>query len=467
MSFSLLSLGWTGLNVSRLLAETSGHNTSNVNTPGYSRQRVELSARSPLWAVPGMLGTGAQATSISSLRDLFIEKQLLGAGGEGGFAGGQIEALQAAETAIGVGGGDRLQQALGGFFQALSALAAQPSDLATREQVLAGARELAQAFRDVRAQLQSSRQGLDDQIEQSAAEVQKNLEEIARLNREIRAAETAGVQANDLRDRRGLLAQQVAEQLGVRVFSDDRGNLNLALADGAVLVEGDQAAELRAVKDPANDGLMALELVSGSGVVRHLDAAAGGRLGGLLQARDVTLRQALEKLDGLAFDLASAVNNLHRGGFGLDGVGGRDLFTPLAGPDGAAGQLALDPAVDGNARALAAASDPAALPGDNRVALLLAGLASAPIASGGTQDPISAASGIGSFIGGALASAERDFEFHAGRIAQLSAWRESVSGVSLEEEMIELAKAQRAFEAATKVIKTADELLETVISLKG
>jgi flagellar hook-associated protein 1 FlgK len=160
------------------------------------------------------------------------------------------------------------------------------------------------------------------------------------------------------------------------------------------------------------------------------------------------------------------VNQVHRAGFGTDGVGGRDLFSPIAAVAGAAGTVALDAAVAGQPDAVAAAQDPAALPGDNRNALALADLATTAFLSGGSQTPTAFWRSAVSALGSGLADAERDFELHAARLAQLTGMREAVSGVSIDEEMIELAKAQRAFEAAAKVIQTGDELLDVVLSLK-
>lgn len=464
--FSILQIGWSGLDTSRLQSQVAGHNVANAATPGYSRQRAELAARLPFWANPGMIGTGVEALGVSQLRDGLVEARLQGALGEQGFSDGLQQVLQTAQAALGVGEQDALQQALGRFFDSWSDLAAAPENQAVRQQVLAAAGRLGSTFASVRGHLQDTRAGLDDQVQGLVGEIQQRLDQIAQLNREIRLNETPGVQANDLRDRRQQLANEVAERLGVVSFSDDEGNLNLMLAGGGVLVEGQQAASLATVADAGNDGLLAVELRLGSGAVRRLDAGAGGRLGGLLQARDGDLRQAVSDLDQLAFDLANGVNAVHRGGVGLDGLGGRDLFSPLAGAGGAAAALVLDGAVAGNPQALAAAQDATALPGDNRVALALADLANALLAGGGSRTVSQQLGSIEANLGGALQRAGDDFELHAARVAQLSSLRESVSGVSLEEEMIEMTKAQRAFEAAGKVIQAGDEMLDTILSLR-
>ena len=465
-TYSILQIGWSGMVAGRLAGNVASHNVANAATPGYSRQRAELAARWPWPGVPGMIGTGVEVLGVGQLRDALVEGRLRGALAEQGFSSGMSQVLATAQTAMGVGQDDALQQALGEFFSSLADLAADPAGAAARQQVLASAARVGTAFSSLRGHLQETRAGLDTQIDGLVNEVQQRLDEIAALNKEIHLAESAGARANDLRDRRQLLANEVAERLSVRAFSDDEGNLNLMLAAGGVLVEGQQAAELNTVVDGSNDGLLAVDLQLASGASRRLDASAGGLLGGLLAARDGQLRDAVDGLDQLAFDLAGQVNTLHQAGFGLDGVSGRNLFAPPGTVEGAAAALTLDAAVAGNPDALAAAQDATALPGDNRVALALADLATNSFAGAGTRTPVQQVVALEEALGSALAGAERDVELHAARISQLTALRESVSGVSLEEEMIELTKAQRAFEAASKVIQAGDEMLETILSLR-
>ncbi len=395
-----------------------------------------------------------------------MERRIQAALGDKGFSGGLQQVLTVAQSALGVGGDDALQKALGEFFSAWSAVAAEPQSAAARQQALAAADGVARAFAAVRGHLQDTRKGLDGKIGATVDEIQQRLEKIAALNKEIRLSETDGVKANDLRDMRQQLANEVSERIGAVSFTDDEGNLNLMLPKGGVLVEGQTTAQLVTVADPANDGLLAIELRSPSGTTRRLDSSVGGELGGMLHARDVVIGKAVADIDQLAYDFATQVNALHSAGFGLDGVGGRDLFVQPASVARAAELLAVDPAVAQNPDALAAAQDAAALPGDNRVAQAIADLATATLAAGGTKTASEQAISIGAELGSSLRQAESDFELHSARLQQLSAFRESVSGVSIEEEMIELTKAQRAFEAATKVIQAGDEMLETLLSLK-
>lgn len=465
-TFDILGIGWSALSSHRLAGEVVGHNMANAATPGYSRQRADLYARDPWLGRPGPIGTGVEVRGIQQARDEFVERSLLGANIAQGYQSQRVQVLTTLEAAFGVGADDPVDRALQDFFFALRDLSSNPAGAAERVAVLAAGRSLGDTFRLQRGRLEQARAALDGQVAGLVSDIQSRLDQIAELNQQIRIQEAGGGSANDLRDRRQLLANEVAERIGVSTVADDRGNLNLALADGTLLVNGDRAARLSTEAQAANAGLLAPVVLAPDGSRRVLDQGVSGRLGGLLSARDGEARRALERLDELAFELAQAVNARHRAGFGLDGVGGRDFFAPIAALDGAAGQLRLDAAVDGQPDALAAAQDALALPGDNRNALWLLDLQGAPLFAGGTRSAGEYWRGTVSDLGTGLQTAQRDLDQAAARLAMVSQMREAVSGVSLDEEMIELSKAQRAFEAAAKVIQAGDEMLEVILSLK-
>lgn len=465
-TFDILGIGWSALSSHRLAGEVVGHNMANAATPGYSRQRADLLARDPWLGRPGPIGTGVDVRGIQQARDDLIERSLLGAGAGQGFQSQRVQVLTTLESAFGVGADDAIDRTLQDFFSALQDLASNPGGAAERVAVLAAGRSLGDAFRVQRARLEEARAALDGQVAGMVGDIQSRLEQIAELNRDIRIQEASGGSANDLRDRRSLLANEVAERIGVVTVADDQGNLNLALSDGTLLVNGERAARLVAEAQAANDGLLAPVVVAPDGSRRVLGEAISGRLGGLLSARDGEARRALERLDELAFGLAQAVNAQHRAGVGLDGIGGRDFFVPMAAAPGAAGLLRLDAAVDGLPDALAAAQDPLGLPGDNRNASALADLRQALLFAGGTRSAGEFWRATTADLGAGLENAGRALEQAAARLSMVSQMREAVSGVSLDEEMIELSKAQRAFEAAAKVIQAGDEMLEVILSLK-
>jgi flagellar hook-associated protein 1 FlgK len=187
-------------------------------------------------------------------------------------------------------------------------------------------------------------------------------------------------------------------------------------------------------------------------------------MGGALDARDGALREAQVQLDAFAFELAGALNTAHQAGVGLDGGSGRPLFSVTAGAPGAARALAVDPALAADPQLLATATSAAGLPGDGGGALALLATESATLPSG--SSPTGALSLLVSGFGASASSATARADYDQGLQEHLGGLREAASGVSVDEELINLTRAQRAFEAVSKVIQTADSMLDTLMKLK-
>jgi flagellar hook-associated protein 1 FlgK len=227
-------------------------------------------------------------------------------------------------------------------------------------------------------------------------------------------------------------------------------------------VSGVLAARVSFEPDGANGGLATARLTSVDGSSSLLrNEAFGGAIGGTLAARDGAMKQAVDGVDRLAFDLASALNAVHSAGTGSDGVSGRPLFTVGATSAGAASTLR---AALTDASQLATAGSAAGLPGDGANALAL--VATQRQALSGGKDVQAALSALTSSFGAEVQRAEAYAEQDAALADNLRAMRESVSGVSMDEELLEMQKAQRAFEAITRVIQIADEMTKTLLQMR-
>jgi flagellar hook-associated protein 1 FlgK len=172
-------------------------------------------------------------------------------------------------------------------------------------------------------------------------------------------------------------------------------------------------------------------------------------------------------LDQFAFNLANQLNTTHSAGFGLDGGSGRALLDVGATEEGAAGRIKVSADVADQPDLLAAAASAAALPGDGSQMVTLAGVADAPIAGLGGLNPGEAYARIVGRVGQRKQEAATTLETRDAMTAQIEVMRQSVSGVSLDEEMVAMTQFQRAFEAASRVFTTADQLLEDLINTLG
>jgi flagellar hook-associated protein 1 FlgK len=289
------------------------------------------------------------------------------------------------------------------------------------------------------------------------------------LNQEIVENEAYGEDANELRDQRDSAARDLGELIGATSSFDDNGYLSIKLGGGINLVNRDKTITLAARNiDENNDGTVDspyFEVWTDSGVDFKVDERLGGKLAGLMQLRDVDLADRAAELDEFAYDLASAANAVHEANFDLDGNAGEALFEALANVDGAAGLLSINANIENNVNLLAAADSAANAPGSGVGALALAQLEHSNVANSDTQTLSESANLLQTNYLFSLREALHAEEGSERRLGLLDQLRESHSGVSIEEEMMNLNKYQRAFQGASKVLTTVDQMLQTLINM--
>lgn len=439
----------------------TGQNVANVNTPGYVRREALLETHD---MGPNNFGS-VNVAGIRRVADEFIDQRHLALTGETGAASerdrllGQVEAMF--NEAAGTGLGDSLSE----LFSSFSALSSLPTDDTTRASVLQRAQTFAERVRSTSDQLQDFRGELFAQARDMTESINSTVDAIAELSGRINVAQAGGNEPADLKDRRDALLLELSEMVEVRTFTDGNGQL-VVQGPGVTLIQGDSARSF----DLGVDGSGNLQLLAqtptgaSSNVTSFL---SGGKLAGIFSVRDSDVTQTLNDLDEFAFGVASEINLAHAAGFGLDGTSGRNLFDVGGAVSGAASTLSVDSAVAGQPELVAASSSAAGVPGDAGAALLLARVAEAPIASLGGLDPGQANARLVGRVAQLKASAEQDLSTREAMTAQVEELRQSVSGVSLDEEMVSLTKYQRAFEAASRVFTTADQLLQELINTLG
>jgi flagellar hook-associated protein 1 FlgK len=475
--FGVLDVARRGVAASSYGVRATGHNIANVNTPGYSRQRTVLEASLPLPTGAGMLGTGVDVVSVERITDGFVQGQLLRHGSLFGASDAQAQALARVEELLADRDGSGLASSLSALYDAFSDLAsaATPGAPIEREQLRGVAQSLIDTVHEIDRQLRDQMAALNHEIEGVVPEIDRLAGEIRDLNVEIARLEVEAP-ANDLRDRRDEALRELAGLVDVRTFEDERGRLSVTLSSGLSLVEGGFQRQLAAVPDPTNPfdvGFSRIEYRDGAVAFDVTDQIGGGRLGGLLRARDAHLPAAVRSLDTVAYNLATSVNAVHAAGVGLDGNVG-DFFAAPAAVEDAARSLALDAAIEASPDAIAAGLTSAA--SDNRNALALAALreTAAPLTLPG--DPLGSPSGptrtVLEHVSTVIADVgSRTRAMNAARsqeerlLETLQNQRDQISGVSLDEEVTHLVELQAAFRANSRVISVVDRLLEDVLSL--
>jgi len=458
---SILSNAAGSLQAQQAVSATVSHNIENANNPGYARQRANLSAAQPAEYVNGVsIGRGVVLDSVTQVRDRFVEAQLgiaLGNAARSAAEAGALGALTSLDPNAAGGVGD----AISGFYSALSALSQNAGDPALRTAALAAARTLASTFNRTSQDIAATRGAIDVQLGGLVSRVNVEAQAVADLNGRIQAARAGGGEPNDLLDLRQQHLDELAELVGASTVPTSSGDLNVVLGDGMLLVGGGKAASLSGAPDPANPPYLRISLkgLDGSGPTTISGGTLSGTMGGLLAARDGAMADAASGIDRLAFDLAGAVNAVHSAGYGVDDVTGRALFDVGAVAAGAAARMSV---LVTSGSQLAAASAPGAS-GDGSSALAMVATSSQSLSGG--QDVQGTLAGIISAYG---VAGQQTSAFSAQDAAirdNLKTMRDSASGVSIDEEMVQMQLAQRGYEAIAKVIQAADEMLQTLMNL--
>jgi flagellar hook-associated protein 1 len=305
---ALFSLGTKAMTASYAALATTGHNISNANVKGYSRQQVELATAEGQFSGAGFYGKGVDVTTVTRAHDAFLAREAATSSSLASMDAARLNMLRQLESVfptgeMGVG------HAAGEFLNAMVDLSARPGDTATRQVVLARAQEAADRFASAGGQMDALQQEVREGLRASVAQVNQLASSIAELNQRIAAVKGLGHTPNDLLDQRDLALAELSEHLQLSTVQADDGSLTVFIAGGQRLVLGTQSQPLSVQVDPSDATRSALGL-SESGFVRLLgqQELGGGTIAGLLRFQNEDLVDARTQLGQLAAALSGKVN---------------------------------------------------------------------------------------------------------------------------------------------------------------
>ena len=565
---NILQIANKALLAEQLGVEVTGHNIANVNTEGYSRQRVDLVTAISVPSYYGPLGTGVEVQGIERAFDPFITARLNEKNSVLSNYQTRSDALQQVAAFFNETQDGGLNELFSQFFAAWNDLADNPTGAGERQALLYQSLTLSDAFNSRANQLVQERTSLLQQIGPTIEEINGHTARIAQLTREIVASEANGQNANDLRDQRQLEISRLSELIGVQTYTTGDGTISVALPNGLPLVQGVLSFDLTYQISPADTVELIWQGPGGTTEVIDTSTFSGGKLTALIQTRDEVIPRYQQELDQLARDLIIAVNDQHSQGVGLelfsqtkgtyqvsDPAVAMSASLPLGdqivngtlqisvdrdGEPLVMDTIAIDPSLSLNDLVASINTHPvlstyltasvednslkiftnlasdtfgfagddshvltalgvntyftgdkaytlgvnawvlnapdlvaagqidatgAHAVGDNRNALALADLEDAPVGPdsltlGETYERLVMSLGL------EAQEAGNQETFYQGLVEQLTQMRDAVSGVSLDEEMTNLVKFQRAYQAAARLVTVADELYQTLLSLK-
>jgi flagellar hook-associated protein 1 FlgK len=463
---SILSVARTALTANQAAIGVISHNLANATTEGYSRQRAEIVAGRPLMTPHGAVGTGVFLNDIARVRDGLLDVGYRDETSGAGYWGRRFSLLDQVEALHGDINTSGLNTALDDFWNSWSDLTNDPTDATARTLVR-------QAGEQVTLQIHRLSEGMDNvagsmtlQLGYEVQEINRYATEIASLNRRIVAAEAGGATASDLRDARDLAVDRIAELASIQVV--ERSNGTVAVNIGGIgVVDGDDAVPLEIT---STAGVWSLRSTRGATI-----SPVGGAIGASMDVLNTDIPQAKAELDELARALVTSVNTLHR--TGVNPLGQTDvLFFDDLGDiaNVTADTLALSAAVKADVRAIAAGTggvdpltgDPVYNAGRNDISIALAGLREAPVASLGNRSIAHAYAAAVGRLGGEVRAAADSADTHQVLASQADVRRSAVSGVNIDEELVQLIRFQNAYSAAARIVTAADEMLQTILDMK-
>lgn len=456
----ILNTGRRALLVQQLAMQVVGQNTANVDTEGYTRRRLDLATAPPYEGFYGWEGgSGVDVQYLGRVRDRIVDEQYRRGNSQLGYWTQRDNVLAEIEAVFSEMGGSAISDQLQQFWAAWNDLANSPEGEGSRTALLEKARSLASGIWRVHGELAAQRTQVDGQITDAVDEVNAITSRIAQLNIQIVRAETSGEEASDLRDQRDSAIDRLSSIMDIMVEENGDGAVNI-YNGGQILVQVDRNVDL--VVSAVNQNGYVQSTISYGNSGRPLKVESG-ELKSLLELRDSDIGGVMADLDEFAVALADRVNEVHRTGYGLTGTNGVEFFA--ADITGAANFRLSSLILDDPSRI--ATSSRADAPGDNSIALQLAGIQNEKLLHDGRAT-------LDEFYRETVLSVGTRKSFSAGQLkveqaamSNIENKRQQISGVSLDEEMTKLIQVQQAYDAAAKIINTVDEMMQTVLSIGG
>ena len=450
---SLLGIARTALLTHQKAIDVTGHNIANANTEGYSRQRLTLRPAQPLQTPIGQVGRGVTATGLQRFRDQYLDASFRRENGDLSRFTSQNDVLGEVERAFGEPSATGLGAGLDQLFAAFSDLANDPTSPTARTLARQAGASLARGFQDADRRVTDAAAQVQGRLAGSVTDINELARQIAQLNTRVQGSSAGAREAPDVKDQRDNLVDQLSGLVGVRVIPHDDGTIGV-LAGDVLLVDAGESSTLE-VRDQGN-GVFAVAIPGSSRVLNF----QSGSVGALTELSATTLPAIRSQLDALARGIVTEVNTLHAAGRSLTGATGINFFDPT-GLTAASMQVSLE--VQQSTDNIAAGASGA--PGDNAVALAIAGLRTTGVASLGGRTLGESYQRLVADLGAQVRDAGRQQIAQSVVVSQAEVLRQSVSGVSIDEEMTTLISQQNAYSAAARLVNVADEMMQDVLAM--
>jgi len=451
--FGLLQINKRSLFSTQYALQTINHNIANMNEPGYSRQDIIFRSAYPTITPHGVLGNGVSIATVKRATAEFYTRQMQR---ETAHLGGWemvSSTLSEVESILNEPNGSGLSEALSAFFEAWNNLSVDPESGAMRVAVVEAANRLCQAFHSIDQSLSQVTENLNDQIVSNVDKINNLLKRISDLNGQIVSIESSDVVANDMRDERERLLLELSKIVKIDAREDSYGSVDVYIG-GTNVVHRTEARYLKVLDlSTIEEKRFAVSLQNTNEEL----SIESGELAGLLESRDTYMKDVRESIDRVALVLISKVNELHRRGWTPQGSG----FDFFEGTD--AKTISVSYALKSNTDLVATSYDGTI--GDNSLANDIAALAESAISDSDRRTIDDLYNSIIATVGTYSRTAQDMVSNQELICENIEIKKESIVGVNLDEEMVKLSQYQQSYEAAARVMKVVESMVQTIIDL--
>lgn len=492
MGVDLFSIGRSSLGASKKALSTTSHNIANANDENYSRQRLTTQANTPIGEGSYVLGTGVKINSVKRINDDLLNKKLNNSLSQESYDSHKYETLSEIEMIFNEVNSEGMNKILNRFFNSFRELANQPESPVMRTLVRDNARLVVDDFKRINASINEVTDRIDRKVEKSIDSINLISSKIVELNKEIVRLENVGGETGDLRDQRDAQVRELSEFFQLNTYEDDKGQYVVNVKGVGTLVTGGQSTKIKS-------GSMMNESTDPRPKRGRVDIffenrpnqplgqqLKRGKLKALIETRNNHLDSLIKKVDSIAYALVTKTNEIHQQGYPnlanpptqntsissgqatsdnqIDQGAGISFFKNIISENGASEEIALSNEIEADINNIVAGLEPNS-PGDNRIAIAISKLGHEKIIGDNDQTlEETYLSAVGE-IGLATAKTNIDHEQSRGILAQTKSMKQRLSGVSLDEEAANLVKYQHNYDASAKVIKTADEMFDSVLGM--
>ncbi|TSA56182.1 MAG: flagellar hook-associated protein FlgK [Planctomycetaceae bacterium] len=436
----------------------TGSNIANVNTEGYTRQRPIFCTVGSSNIGAGQVQYGVEVDQIQRIYDQFITYQIHEQNQDIGYTEAKKEQLERIEIILNETTGEGIDDLFNKFWNAWEDLSANPSGQTEREALVSVTQSLTYVFRSYSSELVTLQKDVNSNISALVDTINSDLSSIAALNQKITQNATGKGDTNIFRDERDKIVKELAGIIEINYFEDASGALNIFISNGLALVEEGRYNSLAV--ETNEDTYYDIIFEDAPGVAINSNITTG-KIAGLLEIRDTTTVSYLSSLNTLAAELVQEVNDKHQEGFDTSGNLGGNFFDATK---TTALTIEVDAAIIADVNKIAASET---VNGDGNNALNIAGLRDELVLNSGSSTFIDYYSSFIGTVGQDVLYADRAFEHNTDLMEQLTSKRESVSGVSIDEEMMSLIKYQTGYTAAARLCTTVQALVDDLLGLVG